>query len=83
MIATTSFGLPIEPEDSQYGKYRLMTLAFLIGATGFVLFIVGVFAASESGERPDQAVLALAGSVILAARIVVMVNRINKERDDE
>ena len=22
--ATISFGLPIEPEDSQYGKYRVM-----------------------------------------------------------
>ena len=25
--ATISFGLPIEPEDSQYGKYRLKRLA--------------------------------------------------------
>ena len=24
--ATISFGLPIEPEDSQYGKYRLSPL---------------------------------------------------------
>ena len=24
--ATISFGLPIEPEDSQYGKYRLTSL---------------------------------------------------------
>ena len=26
--ATISFGLPIEPEDSQYGKYRVKNLAF-------------------------------------------------------
>ena len=25
--ATISFGLPIEPEDSQYGKYRFRCLA--------------------------------------------------------
>ena len=25
--ATISFGLPIEPEDSQYGKYRLIRVA--------------------------------------------------------
>ena len=25
--ATISFGLPFEPEDSQYGKYRLMRLS--------------------------------------------------------
>ena len=24
--ATISFGLPFEPEDSQYGKYRLRTV---------------------------------------------------------
>ena len=60
-----------------------MTLAILIGAIGFVLFIVGVFAARESAKRPDQAVLTLVGSVIVAALMVVMVNRINKEEDDE
>ena len=37
--ATISFGLPIEPEDSQYGKYRLISsrevrVAFLFGYQG-------------------------------------------------
>ena len=27
--ATISFGLPIEPEDSQYGKYRLIKKAYV------------------------------------------------------
>ena len=27
--ATISFGLPFEPEDSQYGKYRLITVQTL------------------------------------------------------
>ena len=30
--ATISFGLPIEPEDSQYGEYRLNRLVFLRSA---------------------------------------------------
>ena len=30
--ATISFGLPIEPEDSQYGKYRVSRLGDIGGA---------------------------------------------------
>ena len=29
--ATISFGLPIEPEDSQYGKYRGISIDVVIG----------------------------------------------------
>ena len=34
--ATISFGLPIEPEDSQYGEYRftLLTISYLPWPTG-------------------------------------------------
>ena len=28
--ATISFGLPIEPEDSQYGKYRFSSVTVLL-----------------------------------------------------
>ena len=34
--AVISFGLPIEPEDSQYGEYRLRSLIAFLGSTSSV-----------------------------------------------
>ena len=41
--ATISFGLPIEPEDSQYGKYRLVTglcigVSLFYGVVALIVF---------------------------------------------
>ena len=42
--ATISFGLPFEPEDSQYGKYRLeLVILQLIGYTGMYRSRTGMF----------------------------------------